>query len=144
MGNRNPRARWWMLVLAVCLLIQPLVAQQASTTPTKIYVPYEKLKDVFESQKQGVFLPYEEFQRLWQAAMGAPAAVRAAPNPYLISTTRFTGEVGEEVASMQLELTVDILADGWVEVPIGLGDGDGLFVSASKSQLNDAFGWLSA
>ena len=24
------------------------------------------------------------------------------------------------------------------------GDGDGLFVPASKSQLNDAFGWLSA
>ena len=122
MDNRSPKIHWPMLLLALCILLQPALAQQASTTPSKIYVPYENLRDVFESQKQGVFLPYQEFQRLWQAATGAPAAVQAAPTPYLISTARVAGKVSEEVATMQLELTVDILLDGWVEVPIGLGD----------------------
>jgi len=42
--------------------------------------------------------------------------------PYLISTARFSGKVGAELAVMQLELTVDILQEGWVEVPIGLGE----------------------
>ena len=33
-----------------------------------IYVPYDKLSKVFESPSRGVFLPYDEFQKLWQAA----------------------------------------------------------------------------
>ena len=48
-------------------------AQATKPALEKVYVPYEKLKDVFESEKQGVFLPYADFQRLWAAARGAPA-----------------------------------------------------------------------
>ena len=33
-----------------------------------IYVPYEKLPQVFEKPARGVFLPYEQFQQLWDAA----------------------------------------------------------------------------
>ena len=90
--------------------------------PAKVYVPYDKLKSVFEGANQGVFLPYAEFQRLWQAAQGAPANVAPLPTPYLISTARFTGKVNSELASMQLELTLDVLTDEWVEVPLGLDE----------------------
>jgi hypothetical protein len=114
------------LVCAVGLTLvsAPAVAadkqNQESSLPAKVYVPYEKLKSVFEKEQQGVFLPYEEFQRLWQAAQGKPADVSAAPFKYLISTARFAGTVKDELATIQLELTVDILAKGWVEVPIAL------------------------
>jgi len=113
-----------MSLMVSCLLCAPLVAQEAPKPrqPDKVYVPYEKLKGVFESETQGVFLPYKEFQRLWQAAKGAPAGVTRAPAPYLISKAQFAGTVGKELAQIQLELTVDILADGWVEVPVGLGE----------------------
>jgi hypothetical protein len=94
----------------------------APAEPTKVYVPYEKLRGVFEADKQGVFLPYDEFQRLWRAAQQSPAAVGEAPAPYLISSARFVGKVDTELARMQLKLVVDILGEGWVEVPIGLGD----------------------
>ena len=97
-------------------------AEAKAGGPAKVYVPYERLKDVFEAEKQGVFLPYDEFQRLWRAAEGDPAGVREAPTPYLISTARFTGKVGAELASMRLELTVDILSGEWVQVPIGLAE----------------------
>jgi hypothetical protein len=90
--------------------------------PAKVYVPYEKLKQVFESEKQGVFLPYEDFQRLWQAAQGKPKDVSEAPFEYLISTARFKGQISDELAEVTLELTVDILGEGWVDVPIGLGE----------------------
>ncbi|MGB2823294.1 MAG: hypothetical protein WBF17_20095, partial [Phycisphaerae bacterium] len=113
---------WAVSVLVVCLASVPAGAQPATTQPTKVYVPYEKLKGVFEKEAQGVFLPYAEFRRLWQAAQRAPAGVTEAPTPYLISTARFSGKVDSELASMKLELTVDVLADGWVEVPLGLGD----------------------
>ncbi len=134
MANRIGRVLCWTYALmawAVCAGAgaqppAPPPAGEAGNSeplqPAKVYVPYEKLRAVFESEKQGVFLPYNEFERLWRLAAGAPAEVREAPTPFLISTARITGKVGEEVARMQLELTVDVLADGWVEAPIGLGD----------------------
>jgi len=109
-------------VAFVCLLSGWADGQEPATRPAKVYVPYEQLKGVFESEKQGVFLPYDQFRRLWSAARGSPAGVEGAPMPYLISTARFTGKVDRELASMKMELTVDVLASGWVEVPIGLGE----------------------
>jgi len=111
------------LLVAACFVPAAVAGPTtAPAEPTKVYVPYEKLRSVFEADKQGVFLPYDEFQRLWRAARQSPAAVGEAPASYLISSARFTGKVDTELARMQLELVVDILGDGWVEVPIGLGD----------------------
>ena len=89
--------------------------------PAKVYVPYDKLKPIFEKEKQGVFLPYKQFQELWRAAQGKPTAVAKAPFAYLISTARFTGDVKDELGALKLELTIDVLSDKWVEIPIGLG-----------------------
>ena len=33
-----------------------------------IYVPYEKLRETFERDGRGVFLPYDKFQQLWKQA----------------------------------------------------------------------------
>jgi len=95
---------------------------KASRPAAKVYVPYEELKGVFEQEQQGVFLPYKEFQRLWRAAQGKPADIAEAPFEYLISTARFRGEVKQDIGTLRLELTIDILGDGWVQVPVGLGE----------------------
>ena len=118
-----PRAGgWFSYVLIAAVLVVPAVAAPPASQPAKVYVPYDKLKGVFEAEGQGVFLPYDQFRALWRKAQGAPARVLEAPTPYLISRAQFTGKVDGELARLQLRLTVDILADGWVEVPIGLGD----------------------
>lgn len=96
--------------------------EKQSSPPAKVYVPYKELKGVFEKEQQGVFLPYKEFQRLWRTAQGKPKVVSEAPFEYLISTARFRGDVKEEIATLRLELTIDILNDGWVQVPLGLGE----------------------
>src|SRR5689334_8717100 len=36
-----------------------------------IYIPYTKLRQIFEKEGRGVFVPYDEFQRLWKAAQAA-------------------------------------------------------------------------
>ena len=128
----NGRTCLWSLLalmLGAFLSVPTAIAQsgagakpEPASAPAKIYVPYEQLKKALEGEKQSVFLPYQEFSRLWAAAQGAPAAVEGAPMPYLISTARFTGKVGAELAALQLELTIDVLQDGWVEVPIALGE----------------------
>jgi hypothetical protein len=96
--------------------------KKPSKPPAKVYVPYKELKGVFETEGQGIFLPYTEFQRLWRAAQGKPDAVAEAPFKYLISTARFHGDVTGQIATLHLELTIDILGDGWVQVPLGLGE----------------------
>ena len=121
--------RYYFLTIFSILCLLPVLKCHAAANendnpgnlPAKVYVPYEELKNVFENENQGVFLPYRDFQKLWQAAQGKPADVSQAPFEYLISTARFDGNVNEEIASIKLELTIDILSKDWVEVPIGLG-----------------------
>jgi len=109
--------------LCLCAERQGMQASTDKQQPiSKIYVPYKELKGVFEKEAQGVFLPYKDFQKLWRAAQGKPADVSEAPFQYLISTARFQGKVKQELATFNLELTIDILADGWIEVPISLGE----------------------
>jgi len=96
--------------------------EEQGSQGAKVYVPYDKLKSVFEKEDQGVFLPYKEFEKLWRAAQSKPAAVREAPFEYLVSMSRFRGEIQGELAVLRLEVTVDILAGGWVHVPLGLGE----------------------
>lgn len=134
--------RHFAIVTALCgliLILAPIAGtagnEQTSegNSPAKVYVPYKELKSVFEKEGQGVFLPYTEFQKLWRAARDKPAAVAEAPFEYLVSTARFSGQVAEEIASLKLELTIDILSDEWVQVPLGLSE-----VAVSRAALVDA------
>jgi len=134
--------RYFTVIVVLCGISFPLASvgsaaenrnNKKSTPPSKVYVPYEKLKGVFEKEQQGVFLPYKEFQKLWRAAQGRPAGVAEAPFEYLISTARFQGRVKEELATLRLRLTIDILTDGWVQVPVGLGG-----VAVSEAALLEA------
>ncbi len=106
---------------------------ETGNAPAKVYVPYEELKKVFEIEGQGVFLPYRDFQKLWEAAQGKPSEVSQAPFEYLISTARFDGKVDGEIANIKLELTIDILSRDWVDIPLGLGS-----VAVSKATLAKA------
>ncbi|MHC4463936.1 MAG: hypothetical protein ACYS30_21250 [Planctomycetota bacterium] len=133
--------RYFTVIVILCGISIPLASVGSAAgdknnkgiLPSKVYVPYEKLKGVFEKEEQGVFLSYKEFQKLWRAAQGRPAGVSEAPFEYLISAARFKGKVKEELATLQLRLTIDILAEGWVQVPVGLGG-----VAVSEATLLEA------
>ena len=140
-------SRFFSTVAGLCclgMLLSPLagVAEASDNhtddqgdTAVRVYVPYDELKNVFEKEDQGVFLPFKEFERLWRAAQHKPTAAVAAESPfeYLVSIARFRGDVQGELAVLKLELTVDILADGWVQVPLGLGE-----VAVSKATFLEA------
>ena len=66
-----------VVLLSMALLPWTLFGQEKKPeVPDKIYVPYDKLKRVFEKQDQGIFLPYRDFEKLWQLAQGRPADAR--------------------------------------------------------------------
>ncbi len=89
-----------------------------------IYVPYNKLRDVFEQQGRGVFLPYEKFQELWQAARShaVPVPTPAHPVDSLITEIDSEAEVGQEVVTVNATLRIELLKPGWTKVPLRLSD----------------------
>lgn len=89
-----------------------------------IYVPYSRIKGVFEKEGRGVFLPYEKFQELWQKARAASADPAEAKPPVgaLVAAVESEAVAEAEVVSVSARLTVELLAEGWQEVPLRLND----------------------
>ncbi len=90
----------------------------------EIYIPYEKLRGVFEKHGRGVFLPYEKFDELWKAAQDKtrPAADPRPPMGALITEIENEAVVAKDVVQVTAHLKIDLLAEGWHEVPLRLAD----------------------
>ncbi len=88
-----------------------------------IYIPYEELRNVFEQHGRGVFLPYEQFQKLWEAARDdtRPAAEQKPPVGALISEIVNEATVEKDVVKVKALVKIEVLAEGWNEIPLRLG-----------------------
>ncbi len=85
-----------------------------------IYIPYGKLNEVFEKQGRGVFVPYEEFQSLWEAARKAnvrPAPL-GPPVKTLITEIDNQATVSGDVLRVAATIRIDVLESGWHEIPL--------------------------
>jgi len=126
-------------VIASLMLAMPGTATRGTERPARaeknasqgerpreqsIYVPYDKLWQVFEKKGRGVFLPYEEFLELWRAADSRMAPTLESKPPLNALITAFSAEarVSEDVVTFDAEIQVEVLKKGWQEIPIGLGD----------------------
>jgi len=89
-----------------------------------VYIPYEKLRQVFEKHGRGVFLPYEKFQELWQAAQDKtrPATEPKPPVGALITEIENEATVERDVVRVRAKLSIEVLAEGWSEIPLRLSD----------------------
>lgn len=99
-------------------------SKEAPLREQTIYVPYSKLRSVFEKEGRGVFLPYEKFQELWKAAQNAE---RRDPEPRppvdaLITEIRSLATVRSDALQVEAELKIDVLREGWHQVPLRLAD----------------------
>lgn len=121
-------ARWLICLNLACVAFPAsvLFAAEEDVPPKEqsIYVPYEKLWEVFEKEGRGVFLPYERFIELWKAAEKVRPK-RVTPEPpvsYLVSRVSGNAVVSKDVLTVKADITVEVLKKGWHEIPIGLGD----------------------
>lgn len=89
-----------------------------------IYIPYEKLREVFERDGRGVYLTYEKFQQLWQAAQANRAATPPAERPLgpVIQEIDSVATIGDAVVEVVATLRIEIPPSGWSEVPLRLAD----------------------
>lgn len=87
-----------------------------------IYVPYQRLRALFEKEGRGVFVPYEEFRQLWDAARRNDGT---APPPQqtqrsLITAVDSIATVEAEVVSVKSTVQIELLDAGWHEIPLRL------------------------
>mgnify|MGYP007030114677 CR=1 FL=1 len=87
-----------------------------------VYVPYEKLKETFEKEGRGVFLPYEEFLKLWNAAQPKKEEKKELKPPADAAVTggAYAGKAGEKAVRFEVTFTVRALAEKWAEVQLPL------------------------
>ena len=98
--------------------------QEKSIREQDIYIPYDKLRQVFEKHGRGVFLPYDKFQELWKAAQDKtqPAAEVKPPVGAVITEIENEATVEKDVVRVKAKVKIDLLAEGWQEIPLRLSD----------------------
>lgn len=131
----NSQWRFFLLALVACWATAWGIGAQEPAPPAdatkveaprelNIYVPYDKLREVFEKHGRGVFLPYDKFQELWQAARQATQEPEAPKPPVgaLVSAIRSEATVEKDVVRVAATLSIEVLGEGWTEVPLRLAD----------------------
>ncbi len=123
-------------VLFAILCVFPLFGMEPETIVREqtIYVPYEKIRKAFEKDGRGVFLPYDEFQKLWDASRknGEKPQPVAAPLPAMIAETESVATVADDVVKVEAKIFIELFKDGWNEVPLRLAD-----AAITKATLGD-------
>ncbi len=123
----------------------PPVAPPPGTPPPKvitrentIYVPFEKLEEVFEGQEQGVFLPYREFLEMWNK-LNLPDKLKKTEPPVdgVLAGAKYAGTVIGDVAEIKATLNFEALKEGWSSLKLGTGD-LGLAEAKTTALLNAA------
>src|SRR5262245_26934393 len=132
-------SRVWPICRLVLLLLSAVpvaLAQETAKPPEQtisddkpareqtIYIPYTRLRQIFEKEGRGVFVPYDEFQRLWKAAQNAAKKIEdyKPPTAALIAEIDSEATVSRDVITVSAKLQIEVLIEGWHEVPLRLKD----------------------
>ncbi|MEX0725869.1 MAG: hypothetical protein WD065_06345, partial [Planctomycetaceae bacterium] len=84
-----------------------------------IYVPFKNLQMVFDKQSSSVLIPYIEYLKLWDAAQNMRA--QPAEVPAVITEAHYVATIDQDVARVTADLSVQVLGEGWTEVPVSFG-----------------------
>ncbi len=113
----------------------PLVAQENSgvggetgvqPVPRErtVYIPFNKLREVFEKEGRGVFLPYDQFQALWKEAHDHKQAARPQPSPIdaIITAALNEATIQKDVVQVEATLAIELIKQGWIQIPLRLSE----------------------
>ena len=100
----------------------PPVQPKIITKEHTIFVPFEKLEEVFEGQEQGVFLPYREFLEMWNK-VNLPEKLKKTEPPVdgVVAGASYVGKVDGDLAEIKAKVNFEALKDGWSQIPLGTG-----------------------
>lgn len=122
-------------LLLLLTLVTPLKAQSDSGDGDKteaktadreqtIYIPFSKLREVFEKEGRGVFLPYEQFQTLWKEARENRQAPppQASPVDAIITSALNEATVQKDIVQVEATLAIELIKQGWIQLPLRLNE----------------------
>jgi hypothetical protein len=87
-----------------------------------IYVPYTKIKDVFEREDASVLLPYAQFLQMWGQMIGPIVPPMKPPVAGVITRADYSGTVEGDLVRLRATLAVEVLDKEWARLPIQFGD----------------------
>ncbi len=93
------------------------------TSERLIYLPFKNLKAIFEKPDGSVFVPYSDYLKLIEQALGT--GMRKADQPPVggvITSAAYSAKIEKDVAQVSATLIVQVLEKGWVEVPVKFGE----------------------
>lgn len=101
-----------------------------------IYIPFKNIKDVFDKSDATIFMPYLEYLKLWSQSAGVDSKGGAQfPVKAVVTSSSYTGIVEENVVRIKCDLTVQVMGEPWVEVPLRFGKAAIGKVSSAKSKV---------
>ncbi|MDD2717737.1 MAG: hypothetical protein PHW04_17760, partial [Candidatus Wallbacteria bacterium] len=111
-------------ILCLLFILVGLAAVQAGDIKKKekvdaVYIPYDNLQKVFSSENKGVFIPYQEFIKLWLAGQTQEVAETNPPVEAAVSEARYEGKISGSQAEFTGSLTVRVLKKGYSRLPLG-------------------------
>lgn len=128
-------ATFLSLTLALAAIAQdPAPAATPTAPPPKepaktitkeqtVFVPFDKLEEVFENKDRGIFLPYREFLEMWNK-LNLPEKLKKkeAPVEGVLAAANYAGKVTGELAEIKAKLSFEALKEGWSKLPLGAGE----------------------
>jgi len=130
MTHRGSRIAFSFAVMMLVVFLPLVIAAQEpprgaeSIKEESIYIPYKKLREVFEKEGRVVFMPYDKFLELWRERLERtpiPELIRP-PVDALITEISNVATVSKDVVTVSSVLKIEVLKEGWTEVPLRLQD----------------------
>ena len=87
-----------------------------------IYLPFEKLRDVFEDEDSSIVLPYSQFLEMWNRLIEPDEPVKQPPVNGVITRADYVGSVKGELAHLKATLDVEVLSADWARLPVEFGE----------------------
>ena len=97
-------------------------AQRAVRQEHVIYLPFERLRDVFEDESSSIVLPYAQFLEMWNRLIERDEPIQKPPVHAVITRADYVGAVKGELAHLQATLHVEVLSTDWARLPVEFGD----------------------
>ncbi len=113
---------------------QQIESDPGTKNEKTIYIPYDKLKDVFQREGRGVFLPYDQFQKLWQEARSNNNRQKPEVSPVdvILVSAENNATIEKEVMVVRAIISVEMLRSGWQKIPLHLNDSAILTATVNK------------
>ena len=101
-----------------------------------IYIPFKNIKEVFNKSDATIFMPYLEYLKLWSQSAGINTDGDVHfPVKAVVTNSSYTGTIEKNVVRLNCNLTVHVMGDPWVEVPLRFGNAAIGKVSSGKSKV---------